>query len=315
MNNNEKDFNNFVNNIMAKREYMLVVSKHIASIIEKILRSLNYEFRHDTFKSVVYGEIPYLTPEEEKWKCYYDSFVYLMLNVHSPFTRTLLNRFLFLLSGTLFDDFTITSLVSKAYMLDNEFNINDLVEFYLYAYKYFIKLNETDRFIASWMFLNYFLVRHNIPCIKLIRSDFEEYVKLRDYALSDDKIPLCNFLKKIILKSKFQLIEFNNELKPISVDEIKKMFMGDKEDLKNKYKIENIYLFGSFSKNNERVDSDIDLLIKFEEGNSFEEKHKIINYLDKYYTDKLKRYIDFGEISDMLTDDFILENKRLLKVI
>ena len=141
------------------------------------------------------------------------------------------------------------------------------------------------------------------------------YVKLRDYALSDDKIPLCNFLKKIILKSKFQLIEFNNELKPISVDEIKKMFMGDKEDLKNKYKIENIYLFGSFSKNNERVDSDIDLLIKFEEGNSFEEKHKIINYLDKYYTDKLKRYIDFGEISDMLTDDFILENKRLLKII
>ena len=169
-----------------KEKYMLVVRKHVASFIEKILRCQGLDFRHDIFKQVVYGEIPYKTAFEEKWKCYYDSFIYLMLNVLSPFTRTLLNRFLFLLSGTLFDDFTITSLVSKAYMLDNEFNINDLVEFYLYAYKYFIKLNETDRFIASWMFLNYFLVRHNIPCIKLIRSDFEEYVKLRDYALSDE---------------------------------------------------------------------------------------------------------------------------------
>mgnify|MGYP002565263398 CR=1 FL=1 len=312
---NDKEFNTFLNNIMAKREYMLVVRKHVSSFIEKILRCLGHDFRHDVFKSVVYDEKPYITPEEEKWKSYYDSFMYLMLNRHSPFTTSLVKRFMYLILNKELDDSLLLKITSKAFYLDNEFSIEALTRFYMESYECLNILSEQDCFIISFMLLNYFLVRHNIPCIKLIRSDFEEYVKLRDYALSDDKIPLCNFLKKIILKSKFQLIEFNNELKPISVDEIKKMFMGDKEDLKNKYKIENIYLFGSFSKNNERVDSDIDLLIKFEEGNSFEEKHKIINYLDKYYTDKLKRYIDFGEISDMLTDDFILENKRLLKII
>ena len=67
---NDKEFNTFLNSIMAKREYMLVVRKHVSSFIEKILRCLGHDFRHDVFKSVVYGEKPYITPEEEKWKSY-----------------------------------------------------------------------------------------------------------------------------------------------------------------------------------------------------------------------------------------------------
>ena len=86
---NEEEFNTFLNNIMAKWEYMLVVRKHVSSFIEKILRCQGFDFRHDIFKGVVYGEKPYITSEEEKWKSYYDSFMYLMLNRHSPFTAGL----------------------------------------------------------------------------------------------------------------------------------------------------------------------------------------------------------------------------------
>lgn len=50
---NDKEFNTFLNNIMAKREYMLVVRKHVSSFIEKILRCLGHDFRHDVFNSVV----------------------------------------------------------------------------------------------------------------------------------------------------------------------------------------------------------------------------------------------------------------------
>lgn len=94
---NEEEFNTFLNNIMAKREYMLVVRKHVSSFIEKILRCQGFDFRHDIFKSVVYGEKPYITSEEEKWKSYYDSFMYLMLNRYSPFTTSLVKRFMYLI--------------------------------------------------------------------------------------------------------------------------------------------------------------------------------------------------------------------------
>ena len=100
----EVGINTFLNNIMAKREYMLVVRKHVSSFIEKILRCLGHDFRHDVFKSVVYGEKPYITPEEEKWKSYYDSFMYLMLNRHSPFTTGLVKRFMYLILNKELDD-------------------------------------------------------------------------------------------------------------------------------------------------------------------------------------------------------------------
>lgn len=65
---NDEEFNIYLKNIMTKREYMLVVRKHVSSFIEKILRCQGFDFRHDIFKRVVYGEMPYITPDEEKWR-------------------------------------------------------------------------------------------------------------------------------------------------------------------------------------------------------------------------------------------------------
>ena len=43
-----------------------------------------------------------------------------------------------------------------------------------------------------------------------------------------------------------------------------------------------------------RIDSDIDLLIIFDEGNSYERKKEIMEYLNSNYTNVFKRFIDFG---------------------
>lgn len=74
-------------------------------------------------------------------------------------------------------------------------------------------------------------------------------------------------------------------------------------------------MFGSFAKEIERLDSDIDLLVRFNEGNSYERKKEIMEYLNSNYTNVFKRFIDFGEISDEINDGFILENNKLIKII
>ena len=96
---------------------------------------------------------------------------------------------------------------------------------------------------------------------------------------------------------------------------IKNVFIADKEKLIEKYHVKNIYLFGSFAKEIERLDSDIDLLVRFNEGNSYERKKEIMEYLNSNYTNVFKRFIDFGEISDEINDGFILENNKLIKII
>jgi len=53
--------------------------------------------------------------------------------------------------------------------------------------------------------------------------------------------------------------------KVISLEEIKNILEEHKEEIKQKYKIKEIGIFGSFTKGEQNKKSDIDILVKFEE--------------------------------------------------
>ena len=296
-----------------KEKYMLVVRKHVASFIEKILRCQGLDFRHDIFKQVVYGEIPYKTAFEEKWKCYYDSFMYLALNINNPFSKSLLIRFMSLLNITINED-DLDSIISNAYYLDNEFNIKNLTSFYVEVNKILKELSESDQMLIAWILMNFFLIRHNIPAIRITFLDFKEYKEAFSLYLENPQA-LEDFIISLLENSKVQTIKFNDELKPLSLNKIKKQFSNDKEWLKEKYKIKNIYLFGSYQKKMARIDSDIDLLIIFDEGNSYERKKEIIDELNEYYKNVFHRFIDIGQLSSLVSDSFIKESNKLIKII
>ena len=145
--------------------------------------------------------------------------------------------------------------------------------------------------------------------------DFKRYEEAKEKYLKGNNKVLEDFFKEIILKSKLQTIKFNNELKPISLEDIKNVFTIDKEKLIEKYHIKNIYLFGSFAKEIERLDSDIDLLIIFDEGNSYERKKEIIDELNEYYKNVFHRFIDIGQLSSLVSDSLIMESNKLIKII
>ena len=296
-----------------KEKYMLVVRKHVASFIEKILRCQGLDFRHDIFKQVVYGEIPYKTAFEEKWKCYYDSFMNLALNINNPFSKSLLIRFMSLLNITINED-DLDSIISNAYYLDNEFNIKNLTSFYVEVNKILKELSESDQMLIAWILMNFFLIRHNIPAIRITFLDFNEYKEAFSLYLENPQA-LEDFIISLLERSKVQTIKFNDELKPLSLNKIKKQFSNDKEWLKEKYKIKNIYLFGSYQKKMARIDSDIDLLIIFDEGNSYERKKEIIDELNEYYKNVFHRFIDIGQLSSLVSDSFIKESNKLIKII
>ncbi|MDE5566407.1 MAG: hypothetical protein K2I77_05420, partial [Anaeroplasmataceae bacterium] len=49
----------------------LIVRKKMANFLEKAFRNYGYEFSHDAFKRVIYGEEEYQTKIEEKIKNFY----------------------------------------------------------------------------------------------------------------------------------------------------------------------------------------------------------------------------------------------------
>ena len=79
-------------NIVKDKE--LVVRKKIASIIEKMLRHLGYDFLHDRYKEIVYSESKCVTEEEHYIKNLYDGFIYLLNNKKTTITNNFLKKFL-----------------------------------------------------------------------------------------------------------------------------------------------------------------------------------------------------------------------------
>ena len=268
--------------LKATTGYQLIVRKRISSIVEKLLRCCGNDFRHDIYKQIVYGEIPYNTPFEEKIKNYYDAFQYLLSNRMNPLTKELLEKFFFLFNQKNIDQYVALRITSLLFYLNGNDLVDKLLAFHVGIYQELEGIDEDERFIISWMFLNYYLVRNGIPCIQLLRIDYKDYISARNEYLVGNKQQLKSIIIKIIQKTKFQTIEFEESLRIISTDEIIAEIKKDEEMLQKKYKIKKLFLFGSFAKGLSRIDSDIDLMALFSKEASYEEKIQHIKEINMY---------------------------------
>ena len=72
------------------------------------------------------------------------------------------------------------------------------------------------------------------------------------------------------------------------IEEIKKTLIKLKPFLKEKYKVKEVGIFGSYVKNKQKKRSDLDILVEFEEAPSLIEFIEMENFL----SDKLKIKVD-----------------------
>ena len=87
-------------------------------------------------------------------------------------------------------------------------------------------------------------------------------------------------------------------------DEIKLFLSQHKEEIHSQYKVKEIGVFGSFAKSEHHHRSDIDILVKFEEGQT-----RFDNYIDlKFYLEKrFRRKVDL-----VLKDSIRKELKQII---
>ncbi|MEA2104909.1 MAG: nucleotidyltransferase family protein [Candidatus Cloacimonadota bacterium] len=83
------------------------------------------------------------------------------------------------------------------------------------------------------------------------------------------------------------------------LDEIKKIIKSNNSELKNKYLVKNIAIFGSYARNEQRENSDIDILVEFREPVGLLFVH-LADYLEEILEKKV----------DLLTSDAIKLNRK-----
>lgn len=288
----------------------LVVHKTVSKLIEKILRYFDMDFSHERFKAVIFSKDEFQTPLEEKMKNYYDAYLFLLMNHKSPFTASLIRKFYFIFFEKELEESMALKISSKYIFLSNETKIMKAIELHFYIYSLLSDLKEYERWMVSLMFFNYVLVKQDIPCVYLIRTDLEKY---REY--QNDKQKLKTLLHNVVLFSKFQKRSYTKQLRMITLEDIEAFFKEHKESIQKAYKVEHIFLYGSFVKNTARLDSDIDLFVLFKEDISYQEKMQYKEELVKYLTSEFCRYVDVQEIFECIPKELILEATRTKKLL
>lgn len=85
------------------------------------------------------------------------------------------------------------------------------------------------------------------------------------------------------------------ENKIYSIEEIKEIINSHKDFFENNYNVENFLLFGSYAKNKQTMDSDIDLLVNFKQPIDMFDFIDLQEYLSKIFNKK----IDLGTINSL----------------
>lgn len=296
-------------------EKQLLVRKKMGSFIEKILHYYGVIFQHDRFKKIIYGEDGYLTPIEEKIKRIYDSYTYLLSNFQSPVTEGLLKRFYYLWFEREFNSFRALKLVTIYFNLRELAPIEQAAEFHMQVYSELKECEEMDRVIISLIVLNFVFVRNGIPCIHILYGDFKEYEQAKNEFLKRNKEAMFLFLLKVLKKNTYLSSSFYDSLTPLTRSMVIQMLNENKEQIKNSYAVQALWLYGSFVKGIERFDSDVDLLVRLSLDLTQEERKEKVKGLTEYLQAIFHRFVDIHEVYEYIPDEMVKEATKLKKII
>lgn len=292
----------------------LIVRKRMSAFLEKVLRYFGYEFRHDDYKQIIYGESGCKTPLEDKIKSLYDAYSYLLSNAKNPLSTDILKKFFYLLEEKEADESMMIRISSTFFHLNDMPAIEKAIDFHMAVYSELAGTDEEKQFIVSLMFLNYAFVKGGIPILRFVTPVLKNYVSCRQSYLEGEKLPLYQLLLEQIAESKYQDKSFYKNLKPLSTKEIFERILQDKSLLQQVYGVRSLSIFGSFSKDMQRIDSDIDLIVQFSQDISFEKKMENTEILAKHYFVIFNRFIDFTEVSEFVGDWIIKEISDYKKI-
>ena len=283
----------------------LVLRKTTTQFIEKIFDFYDMHVNHDIFKKLVSNELATTNKLEFKIKRYYETYIFLLNNSKEDLNRELFNSFYYLLKQETPNESITNKIVTEYFYINDCSAIEKAIKLHNIIKQCLVFSDDLDKTIIPLMFINYELVKNNIPSIRFNQKDLEKYITLNkseEYFI---------FLYDIITNYRHYP---KNYFKEISLEDIYTTLKNDELLLKEKYNVKHLLIHGSFAKNDQKNDSDIDLLICFNDGQSFDTKTRYIDEIKIYYTNLFKRFVDIEEVSYFICDEVINKIKRIVKV-
>lgn len=254
------------------------------------------------FKDVVLDKETPISYDEAHYKEIIDTYTYLMNNIKSNIDISLFVKSYFLLTNKRICKKNAYKLL-EIYYLYKECNIVELLSFLLEEVNKQIRFRKIE---YGLLLVNYFFKRYENEEIEIYQSMFNS---LRIMFSSNENIvaSLMMFKRSLNYKKEQGLININKE-------EILEFFRVNKSIIKDRFLIKRLFLFGSFSENMHHNQSDLDLLVIFNDSITNGEKIILIKKLEKFVKEKLKIPTDVMNFEYAITSMDFMSLNRILTI-
>ena len=286
----------------------MLVSKEIDikcyyRFIEFTSKLIGIQLPHERFKRIAMDDYKAESKQEVKVKRLANAYLYLLNNIQQSFTKELLEHTYFLLTNKRLNKNKIQNILTEFYKNYDESS------HYLAAYLHLVILEQIkiQSIAFALMISNYILLKKGrFPIILYlnVQKNYKKIIKNKDLNQM-----MC-FIAQSEAISKPKFIQTS-----LDKDTIIYKFKEMKEELKKKFCLSKLYLYGSYAKENITVSSDLDLLVIFEKEMIPIEKGFIVDKLRKYLEKIFQVKIDILDFSHALKNLDINEMENIITLI
>ena len=289
-----------------------VYFKEIPSFITTISNHLGYQIQILQVKDMFSLNYEVYSQEEEKIKDYLDTYFFLLNNSCNAINERIINKSLFLLTNKRVNKEKIEKILTNFYSIEEEINISKIIKL-SFETSNLVK-NKKDKYIYFLMLINYLLLHYNFKAIKYFSDDFSTLDEVINKYKENEKELLETYITLKEAMSKNLDEDYYKNLRKVSLKDITSYLYENKEILQKKYQVESLAIFGSFVKDKERLDSDIDLIVRFERFIPLLKRNRYKEEIQEMILQKFNRFSDIHIESELINENNIKTFKDNIKI-
>lgn len=292
----------------------LSIKKKNVRFIELLFRFNDIEIAHDRIIEIAYNFDTPINDNEQKFKNYLLAYEYVINSNNNDMDINYLKKIYYLFKETELNEEIGINIISHYYAIDNCSKIEKAIIFHYFLDKIFQNEEMLFRIVFSLVFLTREMLKVGLSTFKMIDFQYKEYLAAKEtYLETKNIIPTFILMEKIYKEEQTQSIQYLENTTELTIKDIKNAILSISE-LLEKYKITYVLLFGSFTKNLQRTNSDVDLYINVIEDVSYKEKEKRIEVVKEVLCSKLNRYVDIQELGKPILINLLKEIKNSILI-
>lgn len=275
--------------------------KNILLFCKNLSKMINLDIDYDECKNIMLGYKTIITNNEKKAKNIFDSLNYLLTQKENNIDDSLIKKWYYILYERLVDNMLVLKLINTLYGINPE-TILETIENITQLIK---ELTNDDVICLQWLY--YLVYKYDYTTLLFNKN---EVFLLQNELNQNHKIAKETIMNLILTQ---QILDEPTSRK-LTKQEIINEILIYKNMFKDYLKINHISLFGSFSKDEDTLESDIDLLISFEDVSSYLQKKNKVSLLKDILEKSLKRQIDVLEIANNIDHNTFVAIKTAIKI-